>query len=72
MNNKGQAVIIIGLIAFVVSIFLYVYTLPLMSQLIDNALPNLGTVDGFLVKLLPFAVFFLLCLGLIRLIGGGE
>lgn len=72
MNKRGQAVILLGIIAFVISAFIFSFALPLMNALIQNALPDLGSVEGFFIRLLPFAIFFLLVFGLIRLIGGGS
>ena len=71
MNRKGQT-IFLGLIAFVVSIFLFSFSLPLMRSVIDSVWSGLGSVEQFMVLMIPFTIFFLIIFNLLRLLGGGA
>lgn len=71
-NKKGESTVILGIIAFIVAIFFFSFTLPLIRSLINNIWANLSGLEQFMIIIIPFIIFFLILFALLKLLGGGE
>jgi len=70
MNKKGQ--MLTPLITLSLGMMIFVFAAPVVSDIIDEAVPGMGTATAFVVKLFLWIILLIMVATFFKILNSGE
>lgn len=72
MRNNKSGQMVISLLFLVMAFIIFVLAAPILSEIILESFPGMGTATAFVVKLFPWFILLILIFYFFKIISSGE